>query len=591
MNDITKIKVNGDPESSYQLYPRNEEFSKRAGGGDGGSGTQSDWNQNDATKPDYVKNRPFYTATAENVLLEEATFEFKNTEEVYQSLLSNAKLLEIGRTYLVSWDGTIYSCVCTDFYDMQIIGNPSIIGAAFPDTGEPFLISNNPESLIGVTLDTSASHTISISTLTSEIVKLDPKYIDGMYYTEIGVISIEGFEIKDIPHDGTLDPNLPLEIGQVWNVGYKQPNGSINFNWTLTVQQAEDGTLYLGTYPDVNNVPFYITTTSTKSNSGWVNNSQVVSLAIVGVSGTRHGEVVHEIPIKYIPALHYMDKENPTGTGAFSLNRKPNTDIGTDSFAEGYNTAASGNNSHAEGYNTAASGDSSHAEGYNTAASGNYSHAEGINTTALGMQSHAEGYSLNRVPTTITSGSNDTTIIDAWKSKKFTLAKGLSSHAEGTNALALNNSSHAEGYETTAMGVYSHAEGYCTAANGYASHAECGLTIASGNHTHAEGYETTASGVCSHAEGNGTIASGHHSHVQGKYNIEDSSSTYAHIVGNGTAEDARSNAHTLDWSGNAWFAGTIEGKAIILPSSTEGSTKRFKITVDDNGTLTATEVT
>ena len=30
MNEITKIKVNGDPESSYQLYPRSEEFAKRA---------------------------------------------------------------------------------------------------------------------------------------------------------------------------------------------------------------------------------------------------------------------------------------------------------------------------------------------------------------------------------------------------------------------------------------------------------------------------------------------------------------------------------------------------------------------------------
>ena len=30
MGEITKIKVNGDPESSYQLYSRNEEFSKRA---------------------------------------------------------------------------------------------------------------------------------------------------------------------------------------------------------------------------------------------------------------------------------------------------------------------------------------------------------------------------------------------------------------------------------------------------------------------------------------------------------------------------------------------------------------------------------
>ena len=32
-------------------------------------------------------------------------------------------------------------------------------------------------------------------------------------------------------------------------------------------------------------------------------------------------------------------------------------------------------------------------------------------------------------------------------------------------------------------------------------------------------------------------------------------------------------------------------KAIILTSSTADSTKKFKITVDDSGTLTATEVT
>ena len=36
------------------------------------------------------------------------------------------------------------------------------------------------------------------------------------------------------------------------------------------------------------------------------------------------------------------------------------------------------------------------------------------------------------------------------------------------------------------------------------------------------------------------------------------------------------------------YADTAE---YIIPSSTEGSTKKFKITVDDSGTLTATEVT
>lgn len=54
MSEIAKIKVNGDPESSYQLYPRNEEFAKRS------EGVQPDWNQNDDTQLDYVKNKPFY---------------------------------------------------------------------------------------------------------------------------------------------------------------------------------------------------------------------------------------------------------------------------------------------------------------------------------------------------------------------------------------------------------------------------------------------------------------------------------------------------------------------------------------------------
>lgn len=33
-----------------------------------------------------------------------------------------------------------------------------------------------------------------------------------------------------------------------------------------------------------------------------------------------------------------------------------------------------------------------------------------------------------------------------------------------------------------------------------------------------------------------------------------------------------------------------DGSGVIIPSSTSGSTKKFRITVDDNGTITATEV-
>ena len=75
-----------------------------------------------------------------------------------------------------------------------------------------------------------------------------------------------------------------------------------------------------------------------------------------------------------------------------------------------------------------------------------------------------------------------------------------------------------------------------------------------GKNAFAEGYSTKASGDYSHAEGGGTEAQGRIQHVQGKYNISDTTS--AHIVGNGRL-NKKSNAHTLDWEGNAWFAGDV----------------------------------
>ena len=246
-----------------------------------------------------------------------------------------------------------------------------------------------------------------------------------------------------------------------------------------------------------------------------------------------------------------MNKSNPVGTGSFSMGRKSGTTIGGSSHAEGYNTTASGNTSHAEGSQTTASSYYSHAEGQNTTASGSASHAEGQNTTASGGASHAEG--------------------------DVTTASG--------------NTSHAEGYFTKASNDYSHAEGYQTTASGY--------------HSHAEGQNTTASGSASHAEGRVTTASGGAQHVQGKYNIIDTSSKYAHIVGNGTDTKNYSNAHTLDWNGVPWFQGRPQfggtaqddgsqtvmanGDSEIILTSTGG--KKFSITVDDSGALTATEIT
>jgi hypothetical protein len=124
----------------------------------------------------------------------------------------------------------------------------------------------------------------------------------------------------------------------------------------------------------------------------------------------------------------------------------------------------------------------------------------------------------------------------------------------------------------TIIGDYSVAEGLEVAASGYASNAEGCFTIASGAYSHVGGYKTTASGSCADAEGYETIAAGDDQHVQGRFNIVDTENKYAHIVGNGDFS-ARSNAHTLDWDGNAWFAGNVSMDGnIILGSHQYGDT-------------------
>ena len=167
--------------------------------------------------------------------------------------------------------------------------------------------------------------------------------------------------------------------------------------------------------------------------------------------------------------------------------------------------------------------------------------------------------------------------------------KCLSDNVSIVNSLTVGNRigdiggySTAEGENNTASGQASHAEGIGSTANGGYSHAEANGTIASGLYSHAEGGETTASGGGSHAEGRGTKASSDYQHVQGKYNIEDTRNKYAHIVGNGeydysTLTAVRSNAHTLDWDGNGWYAGKLTQEGVPAEDK-DLTTKKY---VDD----------
>ena len=261
---------------------------------------------------------------------------------------------------------------------------------------------------------------------------------------------------------------------------------------------------------------------------------------------------------------------------------------GSYSHAEGSSTTASGKHSHSEGHCTNASNTASHAEGGNTSASGSHSHAEGNFTLASGFASHAEGnvvYILMKL-----TGEPNATIYNfnqSYTSQVILLLK--MAHTKIISNTNYDNFNLNTSFYSTITNIdfdnstitvdttlsdtaISDVQYYIyirTEASGKSSHAEGTSSLASGEDSHAEGNETVASGNNSHASGELTTAATRTQTVIGTYNIPDDTTTnlhpsqysgfgkYAFVVGNGYDIGGASNAHTLDWQGNGWYAGKL----------------------------------
>ena len=120
---------------------------------------------------------------------------------------------------------------------------------------------------------------------------------------------------------------------------------------------------------------------------------------------------------------------------------------------------------------------------------------------------------------------------------------------EGSHSTAIGDQCRVLGNDSVAMNSAT-VEGISSVGEGFS------YVHAGANNAHAEGSYTDVYGAAGHVEGYATISHGTAQHVQGILNIIDEEDRYAHIVGNGE-NSVRSNAHTLDWDGNAWFAGDV----------------------------------
>lgn len=262
----------------------------------------------------------------------------------------------------------------------------------------------------------------------------------------------------------------------------------------------------------------------------------------------------------YSGAIGFASHTEGRGSYAFGESSHAEGDssaIGYCSHAEGSGYAA-GNFSHAE-VQASAYENNSHAEGFSESY-GEFSHAEGYDCVTVGRGSHVEGGGSCGSSLTVSGEPSALTYVFEYNPYSRPYA-GYIAHYNDiysvVTSIDYNNNTFTVDRTLSTDGITNDLVGFTdlgVAYGGY-SHAE-GRSVSVGEASHAEGNYTIAYGDCSHAEGSTTKASGYAHHAQGAYNILDENSLYLHIVGNGSS-GARSNAHTIDWTGNAVFAGTV----------------------------------
>lgn len=130
----------------------------------------ADWNQNDETAQDYVKNRTHWAETEEIELVSKTSFEGQ------QYICDvNINAFVIGETYSVKFDGVLYEgIVCEE----TPTGFPAI-GATNNNAANkyPFVVAiNNGEAMIMAKDNTE--HTIRVYQIKETIHKLDEKYLN-----------------------------------------------------------------------------------------------------------------------------------------------------------------------------------------------------------------------------------------------------------------------------------------------------------------------------------------------------------------------------------------------------------------------------
>lgn len=284
---------------------------------------QTNWNQNDPTSPDYVKNRPFYEIPS--------VWTTANITE-YEGHLYIDHALELDKPYTVRIDGVVYSFDSltqggyhsASGYYIWYLGAKCRANGIVDNWDYPFSIFAAGNSDIATDTevkfeDGSSNHTIEFIKSEGEIHHIEPKYIKDMYYEEEGdVIYAEAV----IPEDMMYLPEATYEIGKTYTieVNGKREEFVFTYAYASGVRRYRVGFNIAdgnqGVYVADKTKGFYMVSGSgyDAAPNGEVNcelefklTSESTITFPANVKILRNGTVVHQINPKYIKDMYYEE--------------------------------------------------------------------------------------------------------------------------------------------------------------------------------------------------------------------------------------------------------------------------------------------
>lgn len=241
---------------------------------------RGNWEQNDPTADDYIKNRPFYTdETNKETVVKTKTFTATSS---YWWGSPFAFIPVVGETYKVTFDDKEYICQCKVQWDAKCIGNVAIDWDG-PDTGEPFFYYWYNSSEYGLCVRYQGQHTIAIETIKVE--KLDKRYLPDL---GLATVATSG-NYNDLENRPTIYTDVVRYNTSQSLTTAQKTQARTNIGAAATSDLA--AVANTGDYNDLSNRPCYLEIEMTPY-LGVTNKTVSMSFVNSNVTNVRYGHIL-----------------------------------------------------------------------------------------------------------------------------------------------------------------------------------------------------------------------------------------------------------------------------------------------------------